>query len=84
MKTGTDLDLIETVESEAIDENPASSYEEAYANLNNALSIASSKDSSLDEVIKALEDGLKAHKTCSQILDKAKQRVDEISIRYGD
>lgn len=57
-------------------------YELSFSELKKSLEIISSKDSSLDDVLLALDNGLNAHKTCVEILADAERRVKEISLQY--
>ncbi|MCK8058884.1 MULTISPECIES: exodeoxyribonuclease VII small subunit [unclassified Fusibacter] len=51
------------------------SFEEAYSDLKKASILVESKDVSLDDAIKAFEDGLRFYEKCVKILDEAEQKV---------
>ncbi len=58
--------------------NNFSEYDKYYNVLQNALSTVQSKDAGLDEVIKALEEGVKAHEELDKIIKVAEERVQKI------
>ncbi len=68
--------------TDKITKNDFENYEKSFIELKKALDIVSSKESSLDEVLIALDKGLKAHKICTDILSDAEQKIREISLTY--
>ncbi len=56
-------------------------YEENYEILQESLKIVQSKDSTLADVILALENGVKAHANLELILQEAEAKIEEILIK---
>ena len=52
------------------------SFEQAYKMLEEIANKLESPETTLDESIKLFEDGVKLSKYCSDILDKAKQKIE--------
>ena len=52
------------------------SFEQAYRMLEEIANKLESPETTLDESIKLFEDGVKLSKYCSDILDKAKQKIE--------
>ncbi len=53
-------------------------YDRYYKILQDSLSTVQSKDSTLDEVIEALENGVKAHEKLDKIILEAEKRIQSI------
>ncbi len=58
-------------------------YEEYYTVLQDSLKKVQSKDASLDEVIKALENGVNAHAKLEEIIKQAEEKIQEIIDNRG-
>ncbi len=54
-------------------------YEALMKELDNSLRIVQDKNSNLADVIKAYDDGVKAHKKCVELLNLMEQRVIDIT-----
>ncbi len=52
------------------------SFEESLKKLETSANLLKSDDISLEEAIKAFEDGLEYYNRCSEILESAKQKIE--------
>ena len=59
-------------------------FEEAYAKLKEAGEKLESGDTTLEDAMKHYEDGVKYYKMCKDILDAAKQKIEEFSEKGED
>ena len=54
-------------------------FEEALKKLEDASAKLKSQDVSLEEAIKSYEEGITHYKTCSEILDRAGQKIESLT-----
>ena len=60
------------------------SFEEALAGLGKAVQALNREDTPLDEAIEQYEEGIRYYQRCSEILQEAKQKIQQFDEETGD